>query len=162
MKKWPFVATVVAGVVILDQITKWWIRDTLPLYSSFAIIPDLFNITHVRNPGGAFNLLAQSHDQFRVPFFLAMTAVAIGALIYFLRELSERQRVLTFAVAGVLGGALGNLIDRVSLGEVVDFLDVYWGAYHWPAFNVADSFITVGVVVLLVHSVFRPGGHQEN
>ena len=152
--KWSFVGVVVILVVVFDQLTKWWIRESVPLYSSFPVIPELFNITHVRNPGGAFNFLARADESLRLPFFFVMTGVAIAALIYFLRELQPGQRVLIFAVAGVLGGAVGNLIDRVVLGEVVDFLDVYWGSYHWPAFNVADSFISVGVAILLVHSFF--------
>lgn len=154
MKKWPFVATVVAAVVILDQLTKWWIRDNLPLYESFVVIPSLFNITHVRNSGGAFSLLAGMDDAYRAPFFFVMAGLAIAALVYFLREIAVHQRLLLFAVAGVLGGAIGNLIDRATIGAVTDFLDVYWGQYHWPTFNVADSFITVGVVVLLAQSFF--------
>ncbi len=159
--KWLFVGFVVVVVVVLDQLTKWWIRDTVPLHESFTVVPEFFDITHVRNPGGAFNFLARSNESLRLPFFFVMTGVAIAALIYFLRELGERQTLLTFAIAGVLGGALGNLIDRVFLGEVVDFLDVYWGAYHWPAFNVADSFISVGVVVLLLHSLFGGDPAEE-
>jgi signal peptidase II len=153
MRKWPFVAFVVVAVVVVDQLTKIMIRDMIPLHDSIPIIPSLFNLTHVRNPGGAFNLLARSHDTFRVPFFLIMTVVAVMALLYFLREIQSHQRLLLFAVAGVLGGAIGNFIDRVAIGEVTDFLDFYVGSYHWPSFNVADSFISVGVVVLLVHSL---------
>ncbi len=154
MRKWSFATAVVVAVVALDQLTKWWIRESVPLYSSFPVIESVFHITHVRNPGGAFNFLAGANEAYRLPFFLLMTAVAIVALIYFLREIAVEQKVLLFAVSGVLGGALGNLIDRAMLGEVVDFLDFHWGAYHWPSFNVADSFITVGVVILLAHSLF--------
>jgi len=156
MRKWPFVTAVVVAVVVLDQLTKWWIRSAVPLHESIAVVPSLFNITHLRNPGGAFSLLARSADEFRIPFFVVMSGIAVAALIYFLREIETHQKVLLFAVAGVLGGAIGNLIDRVALGAVTDFLDVYWGSYHWPAFNVADSFITIGVVVLLAQSLFAP------
>ncbi len=154
MKKWNFVALIAVGVVVVDQLTKIMIRDMIPLHGTVTIVPYLFNLTHVTNPGGAFNLLASSDDSFRIPFFLGMTAVAVGALLYFLRDIETEQRLLLFAVAGVLGGAIGNFIDRVVLGEVTDFLDVYIGSYHWPSFNVADSFITVGVIVLLAHSLF--------
>jgi signal peptidase II len=149
-----FVSLVVVLVVVLDQVTKMWIRGAIPLHESVEVIPSLFNLTHVRNPGGAFNLLARSDESFRVPFFLIMTTVAVAALFYFLREIRPHQKLLLFAVAGVLGGAIGNFIDRATVGEVTDFLDVYWGSYHWPSFNVADSFISVGVVVLIVHSLF--------
>ncbi len=154
MTKWPFVAVVVVAVVAADQLTKVLIRDAIPLHATVEVIPSLFNLTHVRNPGGAFNLLASSNESFRLPFFLVMTVVAVAALFYFLREIHPHQKVLLFAVAGVLGGAIGNFIDRASLGQVTDFLDVYWGAYHWPSFNVADSFISVGVAILIVHSLF--------
>ncbi len=154
MKKWPLAASVSLLVLVADQLTKLWIRDSVPLYESFSIVPSLFNITHVRNSGGAFSFLAGWDESFRIPFFLGMTVLAIGALLYLLTELRDSQKVLICAVAGVLGGALGNAIDRATLGEVVDFLDVYWGHYHWPAFNVADSFITVGAVTLMVHSLF--------
>lgn len=154
MRKWGFVAVVVLSVVILDQLTKLWIRDAIPLHESIEVVPSFFNLTHVRNPGGAFNLLARSDESFRLPFFLVMTAVAVAALFYFLREIRPHQKVLLFAVAGVLGGAIGNFIDRATIGEVTDFLDVYWGSYHWPSFNVADSFISVGVAVLIAHSLF--------
>jgi signal peptidase II len=156
MKKWPFVTAVVVAVVALDQLTKWWIRSSVPLHESIVVVPSLVSITHLRNPGGAFSLLAQSADGFRIPFFVVMSGVAVAALIYFLREIEAHQKILLFAVAGVLGGAIGNLIDRVAVGAVTDFLDVYWGTYHWPAFNVADSFITVGVIVLLAQSFFAP------
>lgn len=154
MTKWPFVAVVVVAVVAADQLTKVWIRDAIPLHQTVEVIPSFFNLTHVRNPGGAFNLLASSDESFRIPFFLVMTVVAVAALFYFLREIHPQQRVLLFAVAGVLGGAIGNFIDRAFLGQVTDFLDVYWGAYHWPSFNVADSFISVGVAILITHSLF--------
>ncbi len=154
MRKWPFAGVIVLLVVVSDQLTKILIRDAIPLHETVVMIPSLFNLTYVTNPGGAFNLLARSDESFRIPFFLCMTAVAVGALLYFLRDIRTNQKVLIFAVAGVLGGAIGNFIDRVTMGEVTDFLDFYWGSYHWPSFNVADSFISVGVFVLVIHSLF--------
>lgn len=162
MSKWPFVAAVATAVAILDQATKWWIRANLPLYDTIVVIPSLFSITHVRNSGGAFSLLAGMDDAYRVPFFFVMASLAIVALIYFLRDIDVRQRLLLFAVAGVLGGAIGNLIDRATIGAVTDFLDVYWGRYHWPTFNVADSFITVGVIALLAQSIFGTDAAAES
>jgi signal peptidase II len=153
MSKKVFVVSVAFGVVVLDQISKWYIRETVDLHQSIPVIDSLFNIVHVRNPGGAFNLLANASEAIRLPFFVVATVVAVAALIYFIRQIPVSQPWLLFAVAGVLGGAVGNFIDRILYGEVIDFLDVYWGAYHWPAFNVADSFISVGVVVLLLYSL---------
>jgi signal peptidase II len=154
MTKAAFVSLVTVGVVVLDQLTKWCVRRAMPLYASIPVIDGFFSITHARNPGGAFSFLAGTNHDFRVPFFFLASSVAIGVLVYFLRQIPVDQRWLLFAVAAVLGGALGNLIDRVAFGQVTDFLLLYWGQYQWPAFNVADSFITIGVTILIGHSVF--------
>lgn len=156
MSKWPLVAGVAAIVVLLDQLTKWWVRESFHLYETVPVIEGLFHLTYVRNPGGAFGLLRGMDDSIRIPFFVGIAALAIGVLVYFVRQLPTHQRFLQFALGLVLGGALGNLIDRVAFGEVIDFLDVFWGDYHWPAFNIADSGITTGVVVLMYYSLFVP------
>lgn len=154
MSKAVFVSLITGGVVVLDQLTKTYVRHAMPLYDSIPVIDGFFAITHARNPGGAFSLLAGTSAAVRVPFFFAAAAAAIGVLIYFLRQIPGDQRWLLFGVAGVLGGALGNLIDRLAFGQVTDFLLVYWRQYQWPAFNVADSFISIGVVILVGHSLF--------
>ena len=154
MRKHTFVATVAVAVLLLDQLSKWYIRSTLDLYASIPVIDACFHVTHVRNPGGAFSLFADVGDTWRASFFLIASGLAIGTLLYFVRQVAPRQRWLLFALASVLGGALGNLVDRLTTGMVTDFLDLHWRGYHWPAFNVADSFITTGVVILLVHSLF--------
>jgi signal peptidase II len=154
MSKPAFIALVTGSVVAVDQLTKWYVRRAMPLYASIPVIRGFFSITHARNPGGAFSLFAGASDAIRVPFFFLASAAAIGVLVYFLVQIAADQRWLLFAVAGVLGGALGNLIDRLAFGQVTDFLLVYWRQYQWPAFNVADSFITVGVVILIGHSFF--------
>ena len=124
------------------------------------VIDGFFSIIHASNPGGAFSLLAGADSAFRVPFFFIAATIAIGVLIYFLWQIPLQQRWLLFAVSGVLGGALGNLIDRIAFGQVTDFLLVYWRDYHWPAFNVADSFISVGIAILVLHSLF--GGDERS
>jgi len=154
MTKASFVALVTGGVVVLDQLTKWYVRHSMPLYDSIPVIDGFFSITHARNPGGAFSLLAGVNEAIRVPFFFLAAATAIGVLVYFLRQIPSEQRWLLFAVAGVLGGAFGNLIDRIAFGQVTDFLLLYWRQYQWPAFNVADSFISIGVTILVAHSLF--------
>lgn len=163
--KLGFVALVAGGVVVLDQLTKWYVRDVMPLHGYLPVIDGFFSITHARNPGGAFSLFADAHHTVRVPFFLLASVAALGVLIYFLRQIPADHRWLLFAVSGVLGGALGNLIDRVAFGHVTDFLLFYWRDYHWPAFNVADSFITIGVTILVAHSLFarepRPGSSKN-
>ncbi len=153
MKKYVFVLSIAALVVVLDQITKWYIRHSIGLYDSVAVIDSLFHITYVRNSGGAFGLLAGTSRALRLPFFLLVSAAAVGALLFFVRRVEPGRRLLLFALGAILGGALGNLVDRMISGEVTDFLDVHWRGYHWPAFNVADSCITTGMLVLLVYSL---------
>lgn len=162
MSKNAFVALIAGSVLVFDQVTKWYIRKTFALYEQLAVIDSLFHITHVRNTGGAFSLLADAGEGVRVPFFLLASAVAIGALVYFLRQVHPRQRLLQFALAAILGGALGNLVDRVVAGHVTDFIDVHWRGYHWPAFNVADSFITIGVSLLMIQSLWPSLGFNPD
>jgi signal peptidase II len=157
MTKNAFVIAIATAIIVSDQLTKWYIRETLPYQQQITVIDGFFHIIHVRNTGGAFSLFAGAHDGIRIPFFLAASAIAIGALIYFLRQVHADQRWMQFALASVLGGAVGNLIDRATLGSVTDFLLVHWREYYWPAFNVADSFISIGVTLLLLHSLFAPG-----
>lgn len=144
------------GVILcLDQATKLWIVDNYHLGESHPIISGFFNITYVRNPGAAFGIFADYPPQFRIPFFIIIPIVAlivIGILFY---KLKDEQRLQATALAMILGGALGNFIDRIKLKYVIDFLDFYWGdKYHFPAFNVADSAITIGVGILMI-SLFK-------
>jgi len=162
MNKAAFVAGISSSVVVLDQLTKLLVRREVPLHDAIPVVPGFFAITHASNPGGAFSLFAGAHDWIRLPFFFTAAAIAIAALVYFIREIPERQRWLLFAVAGVLGGALGNLIDRIAFGQVTDFLLVYWRSFYWPAFNVADSFISIGVTILIAHSLFAREPRSES
>jgi signal peptidase II len=143
------------AVVVLDQWTKWLVEVHLPHHTTQPVIPGLFNLTHVRNSGVAFGLFASNGGGW------VLTALGLGALIavglYFWFTPSK-DRVLLVALALVVGGAIGNLIDRVSSGAVTDFLDVYIGVHHWPSFNVADSAISVGIVLMAIDS-FRPRHH---
>jgi len=154
MTKYPFVLAVASVVVLVDQATKWYIRRTLSLYESIAVLDPIFHITHVRNAGGAFGLLNSASPAIRLPFFLAVSCLAVGVLLLFVRRVPPGHPLLLCALGFILGGALGNLIDRTVAGEVTDFLDFHWRSYYWPAFNVADSCITVGMLVLLVHSLW--------
>lgn len=143
-----------AAVFLLDQATKAWVVSSFALYESVPVIPGLFHLTYVRNPGAAFGLFAGQAAAFRVPFFLAVTAVALVVIAWVARRLPPGRPWALGALALVFGGATGNLVDRVRWGEVVDFLDVFWRTHHWPAFNVADAAITVGVTVLILEELF--------
>ncbi len=112
------------------------------------------NIVHARNPGAAFSLLADAPAWFRGPFFVGITVLAIAVLFCAISRLPAEDRLTRVALGGVLGGAIGNLIDRLIYGEVTDFIDVHWRSHHWPAFNVADSSITIAVSAVILHSMF--------
>jgi signal peptidase II len=141
-------------VVLADQLTKLWIMHSLPLYGKRIIIPGFFNLVHVTNTGAAFGLLAGEHALWRQVFFVGVALVALGAIFLVYRQTKTKGLVFTIAVGLIAGGAVGNLIDRIRFGAVVDFLDFYVKNYHWPAFNVADSAITVGVGLFLAASIF--------
>ena len=148
----------VTGMIIaLDQITKVVVNQTLGLHESIPVIDSFFHLTHVRNTGAAFGLLAQMPAWFRRPFFLITTGLAVIVLVLFLRRTTDATPVFVTAIAAILGGAIGNLIDRlVHDGQVIDFLDLHWQGYNWPAFNVADSCITLGVIALWWSSTRAP------
>jgi signal peptidase II len=160
-RKYVLVGAVAAVVIVLDQLTKLWVDSTFRLYQTMHVFPWL-NLTYVRNTGAAFSLFADHSAAFRVPFFIGVALVAGAALVFFVRQTPARHRSVLFACGLVLGGALGNFIDRVLYGAVIDFVDVHWRGYHWPAFNVADSAISVGVALLLLRSLFvRDESHAE-
>lgn len=146
-----------AFILLLDQLTKFIVDQTMPLHHSIPVIDDLFSLTYIRNTGAAFGILAGSAAAFRLPFLVLFSIVAIVFIVMMLRRLPERETGLITALAFILGGALGNLIDRVAYGEVIDFLDFYWSRFHWPAFNVADSFITIGVLITVYYLIKAKG-----
>ncbi len=146
----PFIG-IAALVVVLDQITKWLVLAKLPLYHAITVIPGFFNLTHIRNPGGAFGFMAAGSQDIRNLLFIGVSIAAMGLIAYFYRNTPKSHPYLASSLAMIFGGAVGNLVDRLRFGEVVDFLDFYIGAAHWPAFNVADSAISVGIAIFIAH-----------
>ena len=146
-----------AFILIADQLTKFIVDQTMPLHHSIPVIENLFSLTYIRNTGAAFGILAGSAAAFRLPFLMLFSLIAIVFIVMMLRRLPEREIGLITALAFILGGALGNLIDRVAYGEVIDFLDFYWSRFHWPAFNLADSFITIGVLITVYYLIKAKG-----
>jgi signal peptidase II len=142
------------AVIVLDQWTKWLVEVHLPHHVSEPVIPGFLNLTHVRNTGVAFGLFATDGGEGTLLLTLLGLAALAAVAVYFWHTPSQ-DRLLLVALALVVGGAVGNLIDRVSSGAVTDFVDVYVGLHHWPAFNVADSAISVGIALLAIDS-FRP------
>lgn len=153
-QKWPRLILVAGLVVILDQISKQLILNSLPLGSGFPLIDGFFDIVHVRNPGGAFGFLSGQSETIREFFFLFVTGLASIFIVWVYNTVPETHRTLSAGLAMVFGGAVGNLIDRLRFGNVVDFIDWYIGDMHWPAFNIADSAICIGVGILIVHILF--------
>ena len=144
-------ALVALTVLVVDQVTKAIVERAMIPNESIPLLP-FFALTYVRNTGAAFGLLAAAPAGLRLPLFLAVTLVAGVALVAYLRRTPREQRWLVGALGGILGGAVGNLVCRVRYGEVIDFLDLHWGDLHWPMFNVADTAISVGVAIVLLHT----------
>ena len=149
-RSYSIFAMIAVMVLVLDQITKYLVDSGMQLHESVPIIDGLFNITYIKNPGAAFGFLADSPPLFRSAFFIGITVAAVLLILYYIRKYATAAPLLTASLSLILGGAVGNLVDRVRFGEVIDFLDVYIGTHHWPAFNVADSAISVGAVLLLI------------
>ena len=142
----------------LDQLTKTWIAHNLSYADRITVIDGFFYITHVRNPGAAFGMFNGTDADVRLPLFIGVSLVAVGIIVSFYRRLAPGDRHAALTLGLILGGALGNLIDRIFRKEVVDFLRFrLWSGYSWPDFNLADSFIVVGVALLLLELVAAEG-----
>jgi signal peptidase II len=143
-----FILLLVVGLG-LDQVTKVLVMDNLPLGRQVPLISGFLNLVHIHNKGAAFGLLSGWSAEFAWLFFVITTVLVLVVLGYLLWRLPADHWPAALGYSLILTGALGNLIDRLRLGEVVDFIDVYWGRYHWPAFNVADSLVCLGAAVLV-------------
>lgn len=153
-----FIAAVVAG----DRASKWAVMEAMGLADNISLVPGLASLVHVRNPGAAFGILAGADPLLRSVFFTIVTVAVVAVLTGVFMRGRLPGKTEAAAAAAIVGGALGNAWDRVMLGEVVDFIDLYVGAWHWPAFNVADSFITLGAVALVISSLReRPGAAAD-
>lgn len=138
-----------ALIIALDQWTKVYIKNSFDLYEMKPVIDGFFSITYVLNPGAAFGMLAKLNESYRQLFFVAVTAIAIAAVVYLMiKEKEMKIRLISYTL--ILSGAVGNFIDRVYMGKVVDFLHFYYKQYAWPAFNVADMAISVGIGLLFL------------
>jgi signal peptidase II len=140
------------GVVILDQLTKLWADSALTRFESVELLPFL-NFTLMYNTGAAFSFLADAGGWQRW-FFIILALLVSAAIVLWLRYLPRREEArLACGLSLILGGAFGNVIDRIAYGHVIDFVDVHWAGWHWPAFNVADAAITVGAIFVIVDSL---------
>jgi signal peptidase II len=149
----PLELGTMGGVVALDQLSKAIVRQVLPLGESRNIITDFLDLTHVHNTGAAFGLLNTADFPYKPIVMIAIAAIALVAIAAYATQLGFHERLARFGLALILGGAFGNLIDRAIAGFVVDFVDVYWGATHFWAFNVADAAITIGAILVLLDMI---------
>jgi signal peptidase II len=161
--KQRFFLTALAIAFGLDVGSKQLVIDYIARYELVPVIDGFFYLTHVRNPGAAFSMLANAPDWFRTYFFPGMTIFALGLVISMFRQLKPNERLAACALGLLLGGASGNLFDRFRHGEVVDFLHVVlWGGRSWPDFNFADSFIVIGVALLIFEMFASEGEGLES
>lgn len=154
MLRWLWLSLLIIG---LDQISKQLIESSLLVYETIPVFPS-FNLTLAYNEGAAFSFLSDQ-DGWQRWFFAGLATIVSVVLIGWLRQLTSRDRLVAISLSLIIGGAIGNLIDRVLFGHVIDFLDLYYGQWHWPAFNIADSAIFVGVVLMLLDA-FLSGRDQ--
>ena len=146
-------------VIVLDQLSKFWIMASFQDYEVLRVWP-VFNLTLVYNTGAAFSFLSDAGGWQRW-FFVVIGVLVSAAMVIWLARLDQRERLTAYGLALVVGGAVGNLIDRIWLGKVVDFLQWHWQDWYWPSFNVADSAITLGVVLLLIDGLFAGRSSEE-
>jgi signal peptidase II len=158
MRKYFFL--IAALVLLLDRLAKWAVATNIPLHDSVVVIPGLFHLTHVQNTGAAFGLFADSSAQWKVGALVSFSVVALVIVSALLWKNSHSLSTTTIGLSLILGGATGNLWDRMVSGHVVDFLDFYVGSYHWPAFNVADSAIVIGAILLVSEIVFAKSANE--
>ena len=152
----PYVL-IAAAVVVLDQVTKEAVQRAIPLHGSRPVIDGFLSLTHGRNPGIAFGVFSEGGLPFQAVALTVLGMVAVVALSIYAFKVPATEKLRLAALALVVGGAIGNLIDRMRYGSVVDFIHVYWGRHQWPDFNVADSAITTAVILLLLEGFVSPG-----
>jgi len=153
-KNVPYLVFVVF-LLCFDQATKWLIARQIPLYGSRKVIPGFFSLTHIRNKGAIFGFFSHTGSQFVFSALIAASLVALALVVYYFLKTPAAERGMKLALSLILAGALGNQIDRVGRGYVIDFIDLYIRNRHWPFFNIADSCITIGAVLLLFMFLVR-------
>lgn len=152
--KYLYLLLISNALIIFDQYTKYMVSVHIPKYYSMSVIDHFFNLTHIRNTGVAFGLFSGLNSEYKTLFFVGVSSLAIIAILSFFRNTPDDRKMGLLGLILIFSGAVGNMIDRILYGEVVDFLDFFYKGYHWPAFNVADSCITIGVGLMMI-DLFR-------
>jgi signal peptidase II len=148
MRRYYSLSTICLIILISDQATKLYVDTNFRLHETVPVIRGFFHLTYVRNKGAAFGILAD--NAVRIPFLISVSIIAMLGILWYIKRIRADQKLALFSLSLIFSGAFGNLIDRIRLGEVIDFLDVFWQRHHWPAFNLADSAITIGVALLFI------------
>jgi signal peptidase II len=148
--KYKIVSILSGVIIILDQITKIWVQGSISMYESIPVIPGFFDLVHVLNKGAAFGFLNRADIHWQTYFFIGVSALAVVLIFHLVRTVDRTDPFMFTGLGCILGGALGNMIDRIRIGQVIDFLDFHVAGHHWPAFNVADMAISVGALLLLI------------
>ncbi len=154
MTKYKIFALVTALTAGLDLFTKWLVEARLELYGMVPVIPNFFSLTYVKNTGAAFSILSNA-GAVRVPLLVGISIAAMALMVWMVKGQEEGEKKIPLYLGLIMGGALGNLVDRIRYGAVVDFLLVYYKSWQWPAFNVADSAICVGVGLILLSEILK-------
>ncbi|HET7697757.1 MAG TPA: signal peptidase II [Vicinamibacterales bacterium] len=149
----PLEVVTVGAVVVFDQLTKFLVKATIPLYAKREIIPNFLDLTHVQNTGAAFGVLNAAEFPYKSAVMIGIATLALVAISLYGRQLGSHEKLSRYGLSLIIGGAFGNLVDRALAGYVVDFVDVYWGEAHFWAFNVADAAITVGAILVLLDMI---------
>jgi signal peptidase II len=160
MRKYHFLIAV--GVIMLDRVTKWLVATRVDLHDSISILPGFVRLTHVQNSGAAFGLFADSTSEWKTSILIMFSTIALIVVSALLWKNSHSITVTGVGLSLILGGAVGNLWDRLLYGRVVDFLDFYISQYHWPAFNIADSAIVIGALLLVAETLLARSPAEQN
>lgn len=155
-RKYLILVAMTGMLVSLDQLTKFLVTSRFHLGETKQVIADFFNMTLVYNSGAAFGILSNLPEAYREPFFFVVPGITLVFLLVFFSRVMEERQLTIYALSLIVGGALGNMMDRLRIGKVIDFLDFHWrGTYHFPAFNLADSAITLGVFLLFLSMIYE-------
>ncbi len=157
-RKYYILISIIGFIVSFDQLTKALVMGKFRLHQSMVVIDNFLNVTLVHNRGAAFGILANLPDNIREPFFLVIPLLTLGAILIAFYKLTEEDALGILGLALIVGGALGNLIDRVRIGHVIDFIDFHIGSWHFATFNLADSAVSIGAVLLVIHFIFEERG----
>ncbi|MBI9078357.1 MAG: signal peptidase II [Pseudodesulfovibrio sp.] len=150
MNRYTLASIWAVGMIALDQATKLWVSNVMEVWTGKQVIPGFFNLVHVLNRGAAWGFLDSETIDWQRPLFIAITFIALGFIVYMLKTTNKSDTWMITGLGLIAGGAVGNLIDRIRLGVVVDFLDFYVNTAHWPAFNIADCALTIGAGCILL------------